>query len=728
MKKHSLNISVVSILCVLCAVSIGDAFAAGSVRALGGTGTYDGTSAAATATTATRGATATRAGSLRVSPSTTRSVSTATRTNANGTTTPTERLSIGKYLGGATSVSTTGSSGSDGSSATAGEIRQIKEDIQTLFNTTQTLDGDVTSLENEKQDKLTANDGIVQIVGDVISINMTNLGDELEGMFVKGTDLEIRYDGTSNLEWQYAGTGDWTKLMNLNDLTGTYVTTEQLNNKIEELALEGLATRVTAAEADIDAIQDALAAKANAADVYAKTETYSKEEIDAAIADGIGDVDLSGYAKTADLATVATSGSYNDLANKPTIPDAQVNADWNAVSGVAQILNKPDLDEYATLDDLDDYATLDDLDGKQNALTTEQLAAVNSGVTSETVAQVAENKSDIAALDTALAGKQDTLTFDTTPTAGSTNPVTSGGIQAAIAQAQLDGQVDLSGYATTADVNTALADKQDTIGDLADIRSGATAGSTAVQPDDLAEVAFSGDYADLENTPTIPTVPTLISEFENDVPYATTEQLAGKQDNLTTAQLAAVNSGVTAEDVAQITQNETAIGLLIEGKAEKDDVYAKTETYSKTEADNLLAGKADADDMTAALATKQDTISDIATIRSGAAAGATAVQPDDLKQSDWNETNSDSLAFIKNKPTIPEGAVVDDELSMTSENAVQNKVVTGALPNFDTEAGGVVAVPSQHGAYVLGYVNGKPAYIAVVDGDGETGTDVPWGD
>lgn len=41
------------------------------------------------------------------------------------------------------------------------------------------------------------------------------------------------------------------------------------------------------------------------------------------------------------LATVATTGSYLDLSNKPTIPAAQVNSDWNASSGVAQILNKP---------------------------------------------------------------------------------------------------------------------------------------------------------------------------------------------------------------------------------------------------------------------------------------------------------------------------------------------------------------------------------------------------
>ena len=38
-----------------------------------------------------------------------------------------------------------------------------------------------------------------------------------------------------------------------------------------------------------------------------------------------------------------SSGSYNDLSNKPTIPAAQVNADWNAISGIAQILNKPSI-------------------------------------------------------------------------------------------------------------------------------------------------------------------------------------------------------------------------------------------------------------------------------------------------------------------------------------------------------------------------------------------------
>ena len=45
------------------------------------------------------------------------------------------------------------------------------------------------------------------------------------------------------------------------------------------------------------------------------------------------------------LATVATSGSYNDLSDKPTIPAAQVNSDWEATQGKAVILNKPVIPE-----------------------------------------------------------------------------------------------------------------------------------------------------------------------------------------------------------------------------------------------------------------------------------------------------------------------------------------------------------------------------------------------
>jgi hypothetical protein len=54
-------------------------------------------------------------------------------------------------------------------------------------------------------------------------------------------------------------------------------------------------------------------------------------------------------ANSADLALVATSGDYNDLDNLPSIPAAQVNSDWNATTGVAEILNKPTIPSIAGL-------------------------------------------------------------------------------------------------------------------------------------------------------------------------------------------------------------------------------------------------------------------------------------------------------------------------------------------------------------------------------------------
>jgi hypothetical protein len=61
------------------------------------------------------------------------------------------------------------------------------------------------------------------------------------------------------------------------------------------------------------------------------------------VTSGVANIDLTGYAKTSNLATVATSGSYNDLSNKPTIPDAQVQCNWTETntSSKAYIKNKP---------------------------------------------------------------------------------------------------------------------------------------------------------------------------------------------------------------------------------------------------------------------------------------------------------------------------------------------------------------------------------------------------
>ena len=58
-------------------------------------------------------------------------------------------------------------------------------------------------------------------------------------------------------------------------------------------------------------------------------------------------------------------------------------------------------------------------------------------------------------------------------------------------------------YPSAKVVYTELGKKQGTISDLTTIRSGAAAGATAVQPEDLSEVATSGSYTDLSDKPTI---------------------------------------------------------------------------------------------------------------------------------------------------------------------------------------------------------------------------------
>ena len=65
---------------------------------------------------------------------------------------------------------------------------------------------------------------------------------------------------------------------------------------------------------------------------------------------------------------MATTGDYSDLQNLPSIPAAQVNSDWSATSGVAQILNKPSI-PTATSDLTNDsgYITLSDVPAQVNA-------------------------------------------------------------------------------------------------------------------------------------------------------------------------------------------------------------------------------------------------------------------------------------------------------------------------------------------------------------------------
>lgn len=98
-------------------------------------------------------------------------------------------------------------------------------------------------------------------------------------------------------------------------------------------------------------------------------------------------------ADSSSLATVATSGSYTNLTDTPTIPAAQVASDWTASSGVAAILNKPTL-------------------GTAAAQNTTAFATAAQGAKADTAVQPAALSSyaTTTALTTGLAGKVATTT------------------------------------------------------------------------------------------------------------------------------------------------------------------------------------------------------------------------------------------------------------------------------------------------------------------------------
>ena len=152
---------------------------------------------------------------------------------------------------------------------------------------------------------------------------------------------------------------------------------------------------------------------------------------------------------------------------------------------------------------------------------TQAAASASQAATSATNAQTSETNADTSASNAAASATNASAsaTIATTKASEATSSATSASASAnsasesatiATTQAELAKEyadsIDLSNYRTSADQDIIDATKQDTITDLATIRSGASAGATAVQPDDLATVATSGSYADLTNKPTIPTV------------------------------------------------------------------------------------------------------------------------------------------------------------------------------------------------------------------------------
>lgn len=74
------------------------------------------------------------------------------------------------------------------------------------------------------------------------------------------------------------------------------------------------------------------------------TDAVTGDEAALTIADGVFFIDGIAQAQLPDLAV--TNLTFNDNTTQTTAAVAQINSDWNATTGKAQILNKPDLSGY----------------------------------------------------------------------------------------------------------------------------------------------------------------------------------------------------------------------------------------------------------------------------------------------------------------------------------------------------------------------------------------------
>lgn len=213
-------------------------------------------------------------------------------------------------------------------------------------------------------------------------------------------------------------------------------------------------------------------------------------------------VDLSNYAKTADLSTVATSGSYNDLSDKPPIPEPYELpvASATALGGVKV--------------------------GSGLSITDGVLSATGGGTADSVDWSKIQNKPNFA--NVATSGDYNDLS----------NKPTIPSVEGLASEAYVNEKV---AAIVIPEVPTKVSELENDKGYLTEHQSLEGYAKTA----DLAQVAKTGSYNDLIDKPTIPsttglatetyvddkiaeidipTVPTKVSAFTNDAGYLTEHQ------------------------------------------------------------------------------------------------------------------------------------------------------------------------------------------------------------
>lgn len=448
--------------------------------------------------------------------------------------------------------------------------------------------------------------------------------------------------------------------------------------------------------------------------------------------------DLSIYAQSADLATVATTGDYTDLqnkpslatvattgdyadlSNKPSIPAAQVNSDWNAQSGVASILNKPNLATVATTGD---YSDLQNKPTIPPAVTVDQhydalSANPQSGVAvAEAIAGTGQvptvgSSDDNKVLMASFTGGVGSYSWE--PSAAATQVNADWDANSGVAE--ILNKPDLSVYAQSANLATVA-----TSGDYNDLQNRPSIPAAQVNSDwdaqsgvsqilnkpNLATVATTGDYADLQNKPSIPAAQVQSDWTESN--SMSKAYIQHKPDLSVYAQSANLASVATTGDYDDLQNKPSIPAAQVQSNWNESDNTSKAFILNKPDLSVYAQS-------------------------SSLAAVATSGDYDDLQnkptipaaqiQADWNESDNTSKAYIQNKPTIPAAVTVDQTYNASSSNPQSGTAVAGAISAISVDE--VPAVTSSDDGKVLKatYSGGTGSY----SWETETGTTYTAGD
>ena len=245
-----------------------------------------------------------------------------------------------------------------------------------------------------------------------------------------------------------------------------------------------------------------------------------------------------------------------------------------------------------------------------------------------------------------------------------------------------------------------IAAKQDTISDLSTIRTGAAAGATAVQPAALNNY-YTKSQVDTE-------IDNQIQDVYNNIDltgYVTVDEynqssytiaynisyLENKINNIDTSGTTVdLSDYVTYSYLSdKLTEQSNDYTLMAEGlNTQLFDLNSKLESYYMTDSDIRSQFDGMYDTLQTNLQTKQDTISDLSTIRSGAAAGATAVQPAALNNYYTKSQVDAAIAYATPNIDLSSYVTVENfnQTSFTVAYAVS--YLQDQIDNIDTSGSG----------------------------------------